>query len=178
MSSIPFTRRRFIGSTLALSGGLALSACGGGGDAGGGSTAPAAEKVTQAQIDEAMNTDTTLTFWSWVPDLQNEVDLFEKKYPKVKVKLVNVGSGAAHYQKMRAAIQSGQGAPDVTQVEYPVHSLVHPGRQPAGYRSPRRRGDQEPVPGLGLVPGEQRASRSTASRRTSDRWACCTARTC
>ncbi|MET0693730.1 MAG: extracellular solute-binding protein, partial [Propionibacteriaceae bacterium] len=117
MSTNPFTRRRFLGTAIGVSGGLALAACGGGGG-GGESTAPAAEKVTQAQIDEAMNTDTTLTFWSWVPDLQNEVDLFEKKYPKVKVKLVNVGSGAAHYQKMRAAIKSGQGAPDVAQVEY------------------------------------------------------------
>lgn len=116
MSSNPFTRRRFLGSTLALSGGLALTACSGGD--GGGTTAPAAEKVGQAQIDEAMNKDTTLTFWTWVPDIQNEVDLFEKKYPKVKVKLVNVGAGAPHYQKMRAAIQSGQGAPDVAQVEY------------------------------------------------------------
>jgi multiple sugar transport system substrate-binding protein len=116
MSTNPFTRRRFLGTAIGVSGGLALAACGGGG--GGQTTAPAAEKVTQSQIDEAMNKDTTLTFWSWVPDLQNEVDLFEKKYPKVKVKLVNVGSGAAHYQKMRAVIQSGQGAPDVAQVEY------------------------------------------------------------
>jgi len=113
----PFTRRRFLGAAAGVSGGLALAACGGG--SGGTTTAPpAAQKVTQAQIDEAMNTDTTLTFWSWVPDLQNEVDLFEKKYPKVKVKLVNVGSGAAEYQKLRAAIKSGQGAPDVVQIEY------------------------------------------------------------
>ena len=118
MTSSPFTRRRFLGSSLAVSGSLALAACSG--SSGGGSTdAPsAAAKVDQAQIDEAMNKDTTLTFWSWVPDLQNQVDLFEKKYPKVKVKLVNVGAGAAQYQKLRAAIKSGQGAPDVAQVEF------------------------------------------------------------
>lgn len=116
MSTNPFTRRRFLGTAIGVSGGLALAACGGGGTQE--PAAPAAEKVSQASIDEAMNTDTTLTFWSWVPDLQNEVDLFEKKYPKVKVKLVNVGQGAPHYQKMRAAIKSGQGAPDVAQMEF------------------------------------------------------------
>ena len=75
-------------------------------------------KADQSQIDAAMNTPTTLTFWTWVPDIQNEVDLFQKAYPKITVKLVNVGQGTPHYQKMRAAIKSGQGAPDVTQVEF------------------------------------------------------------
>ena len=117
MTSSPFTRRRFLGSSLALSGGLALAACsGGGGDTS--NAPPAAAKVDQGQIDQAMNTDTELTIWTWVPNIQNEIDLFEKKYPKVKVKLVNVGQGAPHYQKLRAAIQSGQGAPDVAQMEY------------------------------------------------------------
>ena len=32
--------------------------------------------------------------------------------------MVNVGQGAPHYQKLRTAIQSGQGAPDVAQMEY------------------------------------------------------------
>lgn len=112
------TRRRFlIGTAAAATGAMSLAACGGGGS---GTKTPtsAAQKATQAQIDEAMNKDTTLTLWTWVPDIQNEVDLFEKKYPKVKVKNVNVGAGAPHYQKMRAAIKSGQGAPDVAQVEF------------------------------------------------------------
>lgn len=116
MNSSPFTRRRFLGGSLALSSGLALAACGGGGDS---SSAPSpAAQVGQAEIDAAMSKDTSLTFWTWVPDIQNEVDLFEKKYPAVKVKVVNVGQGAPHYQKLRAAIKSGQGAPDVTQVEF------------------------------------------------------------
>ncbi|HEX8488520.1 MAG TPA: extracellular solute-binding protein [Propionibacteriaceae bacterium] len=116
MSSNPFTRRRLLGGSLAIGGGLALSACGGGG--GGEAPAPAAEQVGQAQIDEAMNKETTLTFWTWVPKIQNQVDMFQKQYPKVKVKLVNVGQGAPHYTKLRAAIKSGQGAPDVAQMEF------------------------------------------------------------
>jgi len=116
MPTSPFTRRRFLGTAVGVSGGLALAACGGGG--GSNTPAPAAQKVSQTDIDTAMDTDTTLTFWSWVPDLQNEVADFQKAYPKIKVKLVNVGQGAPHYQKIRAAIKSGQGAPDVAQIEF------------------------------------------------------------
>ena len=79
---------------------------------------PSASAIPQAEIDKAMDTETTLTFWTWVPDIKNEVKLFTTKYPKIKVDLVNVGQGAPHYQKLRTAIQSGQGAPDVAQVEF------------------------------------------------------------
>ncbi len=78
--------------------------------------------VSQADIDKAMNTDTTLNFWTWVPNIDQEVALFEQKYPKIKVNIQNVGQGPAHYQKVRAALSAGQGAPDVIQVEYPYIS--------------------------------------------------------
>ncbi len=78
------------------------------------STAP----VSQADIDKAMNTETTLTFWSWVPDIQKEVDLFEAKYPKIKVDVVDTSGGTQQYPKLRAALKAGKGAPDVAQIEY------------------------------------------------------------
>src|SRR4051794_21068575 len=118
--SSPLTRRKFLISTAAAAtSAWLLSACGGGGDSGGGSTpAAAASQIPQADIDKAMDTPTTLTFWTWVPDITNEVKLFTTKYPKMKVNVVNVGQGGPHYQKLRTAIQSGQGAPDVAQVEF------------------------------------------------------------
>ncbi|HEY9310460.1 MAG TPA: extracellular solute-binding protein [Microbacterium sp.] len=83
--------------------------------------------ITQDQIDEAMSTPTELTFWTWVPDIQNEVDLFEAKYPDIKVKVENVGQGLPHYQKLRSAIEAGEGAPDVAQIEYQyIPSFVLP----------------------------------------------------
>jgi multiple sugar transport system substrate-binding protein len=93
----------------------ALTACGGGGAAAPSGTA---SPLSQADIDAAMKKDTKLTFWTWVPDIQKEVNLFQAKYPAVKVEVVNVGQGGAHYQKLRAAIQSGKGAPDVVQMEF------------------------------------------------------------
>jgi multiple sugar transport system substrate-binding protein len=100
-------------------GSLVVTACGGGSSGGGGADAgSSARTVTQADIAKAMKTPTTLTFWTWVPDIQNEVNLFEKAYPAIKVKVVNVGQGADHYKKMRSALQAGKGAPDVTQIEF------------------------------------------------------------
>ncbi|GGW69953.1 extracellular solute-binding protein [Streptomyces galilaeus] len=108
------SRRLFLTTTGALSLGAALTACGG--DSGG---SPAAtEPVGQADIDKAMRTPTELTFWTWVPDIAKEVALFEKKYPAVKVKVVNAGQGTPQYTKLRTALKAGSGAPDLVQIEY------------------------------------------------------------
>jgi multiple sugar transport system substrate-binding protein len=119
MSPTPFTRRKFLITTAAAaSSAWFLAAC-----SGGETDAPAAapqppSQIPQSEIDTALNTETTLTFWTWVPDIQNEVKLFTTKYPKIKVNVTNVGQGTPHYQKLRSTIQAGQGAPDVAQVEF------------------------------------------------------------
>lgn len=92
-----------------------LAACGGDGKGGGTSAAAA---VSQADIDKATSTATELTFWAWVPDIAQEVALFEQKYPAVKVKVVNAGQGAPEYTKLRTVLQAGTGAPDVAQIEF------------------------------------------------------------
>jgi multiple sugar transport system substrate-binding protein len=83
-----------------------------------GSTATGTATVSKADIAKAMNTPTNLTFWTWVPNITDEVNLFEAKYPKIHVKVENVGQGLAHYTKLRTALKSGTGAPDVAQMEY------------------------------------------------------------
>ncbi|MBT2514612.1 extracellular solute-binding protein [Arthrobacter sp. ISL-30] len=85
-----------------------------------GSTTPAkdAAPVAREEFDKAMQTPTKLTFWTWLPDVDQEVALFEKKYPQIDVTVENVGQGGEHYQKVRTALKSGEGAPDVIQVEY------------------------------------------------------------
>lgn len=94
--------------------GLLLTGCAPSSGGGGGSTGA----VTQDEIDEALSTPTKLTFWTWVPDIENEVKLFEEKYPEIDVTVENVGQGLPHYQKLRSAIEAGEGAPDVAQLEY------------------------------------------------------------
>src|SRR6478735_6579569 len=114
MNKAPRTATALLGGIAAV--GLLLSGCSGGGT---GDSSSSGDQVTQADIDKAMTTPTNLTFWTWVPDIQNEVDLFEAKYPDIKVKVENVGQGLPHYQKLRTAIEAGEGAPDVAQIEYP-----------------------------------------------------------
>ena len=75
------------------------------------------QQVSQADIDKAMKTPTTITFWT-ANKLQPEIDLFEKKYPAIKVNLVDAGSGNNYYTKLRSALKAGKGAPDVAQIEY------------------------------------------------------------
>ena len=106
------TRRSFLAAMGATSLTAALAACGGG-DSG-----AATQPASQADIDKAMTTPTELTFWTWVPDIEDEVALFTKKYPAIKVKVVNAGQGTPHYTKLRTALQAGSGAPDVVQIEF------------------------------------------------------------
>lgn len=94
-----------------VSAGLLLTAC----------SSPAAdapaESVSQSDIDAAMTTETTITFWT-SNKLEKEVALFEEKYPAITVNLVDAGSGTDYYTKIRSAVEAGKGAPDVAQIEY------------------------------------------------------------
>jgi len=109
------SRRLFLTAAGAVSLGSALAACGGSNS---GTSGASAKPVSQADIDKAMETPTTLTFWTWVPDIAQEIALFEKKYPAIKVKVVNAGQGTPQYTKLRTALKAGTGAPDVCQIEF------------------------------------------------------------
>jgi len=102
---------------LVVGASLGLSACGGGGGSTG-SSGEVPKSVSQADVDKALQTPTELTFWTWVPNIQKEVALFQKKYPAIKVKVVNAGQGEPEYAKLRTALKAGTGAPDVVQIEY------------------------------------------------------------
>jgi multiple sugar transport system substrate-binding protein len=67
-----------------------------------------------ARADDTVN----LTFWAWTPKTQDQVDLFQKKFPNIKVTWQNVGQGTPHYDKLRNAIKAGTGLPDVAQMEF------------------------------------------------------------
>ena len=123
---IPTTsRRRFLTATSVLATSVLIAACSSG-DSGSTGTAPAA--VTPAEIDRAMQTPTELTFWTWVPDIEKEVALFEQKYPAISVNVVNAGQGEPHYTKLRTALRAEAGAPDVAQIEFqyiPTFSITN-----------------------------------------------------
>src|SRR4051812_8188696 len=96
-------RKRFLPVALLA---LALAACG------------SSKSATPADTKSALDTPTTLTFWTWVPNIQKTVDMFQQKYPNIKVKVVNAGQSADEYTKLQTAVKAGSGAPDVAQIEY------------------------------------------------------------
>lgn len=116
-----FTRRSLFGLTAAAAAGIALDACSsssGSSSSGSSQASSSGSSVTQAEIDKAMTTPTTLTFWTWVPSISQEVAVFEQKYPAIKVNVVNAGQGLVQYTKLRTALTAGKGTPDLAQIEY------------------------------------------------------------
>jgi multiple sugar transport system substrate-binding protein len=103
------------GLSAGVAAAVALDACSGSGSTTGTTTTAT---VSQAEIDTAMKTPTTLTFWTWVPNISQEVALFEQKYPAIKVNVVNAGQSSAQYTKLRTALTAGKGAPDLAQIEF------------------------------------------------------------
>jgi multiple sugar transport system substrate-binding protein len=102
---------------LALAAGLAAcSSSSGAGPAA--ASSPAAASTGASAIAAALQQPTTLTVWAWAPQTADIVKAFEQQYPKVKVDLVNAGTGSAEYSKLENAIKAGSGAPDVAQIEY------------------------------------------------------------
>ncbi|WIB25681.1 sugar ABC transporter substrate-binding protein [Curtobacterium sp. MCSS17_015] len=102
-------RRGLSALAIGVTAAMALAACASGGSGSGGSA---------SDIDKALDEGGTLTYWSWTPSAKDQVAAFEKAYPKVKVKLVNAGTGADQYTKLQNTVKAGSGAPDVAQVEY------------------------------------------------------------
>ena len=60
----------------------------------------------------------TITFWSWVPGIKDEVELFNETHDNITVKYVNAGQGADEYTKLRTALKAEKGVPDVVQIEF------------------------------------------------------------
>ncbi|MCS5485518.1 sugar ABC transporter substrate-binding protein [Curtobacterium sp. C1] len=103
-------RRGLSALAIGVTAAVAMTACAAGGSSSSGGSAD--------DITKALEKGGSLTYWSWTPSAQAQVAAFEKAYPKVKVKLVNAGTGNDQYTKLQNTIKAGSGAPDVAQIEY------------------------------------------------------------
>ena len=92
--------------------GAVVQACGGGDSGGGGGSTKKVDMA--AELKKPAN----ITVWAWTPGTQDAVNMFEKAYPNINVKLQNVGQGPPHYRKVRTVLKSGKGLPDVIQMEF------------------------------------------------------------
>jgi len=93
-------------AALAAATALLASACSGGGDdAGSGDGGSAAGPVE-------------LTFWTWTPNMEKVVDLWNAEHPDITVTVNKQDGGDPAITKLLTAIKAGSGAPDIMQAEY------------------------------------------------------------
>ncbi len=59
-----------------------------------------------------------ITFWSWVPNIQAQVDEWNATHQDIKVNYVNKGNGNTEYAALNTALQANSDIPDVVQIEY------------------------------------------------------------
>lgn len=73
------------------------------------------EQISQEEIDAAMQEETTLTLWTWLPGAEAIAEEFEKAYPAITIKIENPSGGAGQDALLRTAIEAGSGIPDLSQ---------------------------------------------------------------
>lgn len=59
-----------------------------------------------------------ITFWSWVPFIQDQVNAFNATHPDIYVNWVNKGGGNAQYTALKIALEANSDVPDVVQIEF------------------------------------------------------------
>jgi len=67
---------------------------------------------------EGSNPDALITFWSWVPHIEDQVAEWNAMHPDMQVNYVNSGGGNANYTKLKVALEANTDIPDVVQIEY------------------------------------------------------------
>jgi multiple sugar transport system substrate-binding protein len=96
---------------------LALAACGGNDDKSTGGSSGSASG-SESDVTAALAKGGNLTVWAWDQTIKDVAAGFEKKYPNVKINLVNAGTGDKQYTALQNAVAAGSGVPDVAQIEY------------------------------------------------------------
>jgi multiple sugar transport system substrate-binding protein len=105
-----------VASAAALA--LSMAACGSSDSSSDTSSSGGGKTISDADVTAALEKGGNLTVWAWEPTLKQVVAKFQEKYPKVKVDLVNAGTGDKQYTALQNAIAAGKGVPDIGQIEY------------------------------------------------------------
>ncbi|RLP82162.1 extracellular solute-binding protein [Mycetocola lacteus] len=103
------TRRQLLGVGVAGLGAALLGGC----------ASPALTRPGSAALKPATRAGEkiTLTYWTWLKDMQQVADKWNRNNPDIHVTVVPIPQGnAGGYQKMYAALAAG-GGPDLAQVE-------------------------------------------------------------
>ncbi|SDS04099.1 carbohydrate ABC transporter substrate-binding protein, CUT1 family [Paraoerskovia marina] len=94
-----------LASTIAVTA-LLATACSGG------------EASTTGEDDQSAAGPVDLTFWTWAPNMENVVEIWNDENPDIQVTVNKQDGGDPAVTKLLTAIQAGSGAPDIMQAEY------------------------------------------------------------
>jgi multiple sugar transport system substrate-binding protein len=78
------------------------------------SSTAATTSSTTGSSGETVN----LNFWTWAPNMDKVVDIWNKSHPQIQVTVNKQDGGDPAVTKLLTAIKAGSGAPDVMQTEY------------------------------------------------------------
>ncbi|HET7415227.1 MAG TPA: sugar ABC transporter substrate-binding protein, partial [Arthrobacter sp.] len=103
----PVTRRQMLGYGLGAAVMASLAGCG----------APGSTRVNAAPTIPPAGKKVTLTYWSWLKNLQKVADIWNAKNPDIQVETVWIpASNDGGYQKLFSALAASSG-PDLAQIE-------------------------------------------------------------
>ena len=109
-------RRRVRATAIA---GVALAALVAAGCSSGGSSSSTASGGSSSSSSTASGQKVTLTFWTWVPNMDKIVATWNQAHPDIQVQVQTQSAGDPYLTKLLAAAKGGN-PPDVAQVEYQV----------------------------------------------------------
>lgn len=75
---------------------------------------PAGSGAGGAQADAPVE----ITFWSWVPGIEDQVNAFNAAQTAIHVTYVNKGNGNTEYAVLKTALEANSDVPDVVQIEF------------------------------------------------------------
>ena len=109
-------RRRVRATAIA---GVTLAALVAAGCSSGGSSSTTASGGSSSSSSTASGQKVTLTFWTWVPNMDKIVATWNQAHPDIQVQVQTQSAGDPYLTKLLAAAKGGN-PPDIAQVEYQV----------------------------------------------------------
>lgn len=109
-------RRRVRATAIA---GVTLAALVAAGCSSGGSSSTTASSGSSSSSSTASGQKVTLTFWTWVPNMDKIVAAWNQAHPDIQVQVQTQSAGDPYLTKLLAAAKGGN-PPDIAQVEYQV----------------------------------------------------------
>jgi multiple sugar transport system substrate-binding protein len=109
-------RRRVRATAIA---GVALASLVAAGCSSGGSSSTTASGGSSSSSSAASGQKATLTFWTWVPNMDKIVATWNQAHPDIQVQVQTQSAGDPYLTKLLAAAKGGN-PPDIAQVEYQV----------------------------------------------------------